>query len=300
MEEKEVKRVDSGILGKSDDSTAGDERKKSASPGEANKAPRAISPPKRDVSEPRTLEATPVQVLKFLLSDAALPLCTPPDSQPSNHEITYSQLLTPFEELLCAVILSRPIPHGLGLRTINTILNPPYEFRNPVAIKTAGPKRIREALEAAHTQHKDKIAVEREGLVEVLMKNDWHNDLSRLRAQCKSSVESEREVLRRSIKGLGKTGLDIFYRRVQWQWDEVYPFVDARTQVVLEKLGLPKRVEGILKMIEVRWEELGFEESGRGDLEEKKRRAFVVLLERAAGSDLERRVGEVLEEAGKL
>jgi hypothetical protein len=300
MEEKEVKRVDSGILGKSDDTTAGDKRMKSASPEEANKAPKAISPPKRDVSEPRTLEATPVQVLKFLLSDAALPLCTPPDSQPSNHEITYSQLLTPFEELLCAVILSRPIPHRLGLRTIHTILNPPYEFRNPVAIKTAGPKRLREALDAAHAQHKDKTVGEIEGLVEVLMRNDWHNDLSRLRAQCKSGVESEREVLRRSIRGLGKTGLDMFYRRVQWQWDEVYPFVDARTQVALDKLGLPRRVEGIVKMIEVRWEEFGFEQSHGGDLEEKKRRAFVVLLERAVGSDLEQRIGEVLEEAGKL
>jgi hypothetical protein len=35
-------------------------------------------------------------------------------------------------------------------------------------------------------------------------------------------------------------------------------------------------------------------------MEEKKRRAFVVLLERAVGSDLEKRIGEVLEEAGKL
>ncbi|KAH7086612.1 hypothetical protein FB567DRAFT_561247 [Paraphoma chrysanthemicola] len=302
MEEKEVRRIDSGHLGKDSDLTPGDKRKKSATPEESNKAVKTTSPPIRDLSQPRDLAATPVQVLKFLLSDAALPLCTPPDSVPSldTKEITYSDLLTPFEELLCAVILSRPISHRLGVRTIRTLLNEPYSFRNPVAIKTAGPKRIRQALDVARTQHKDKTANEIEGLVDVLLKNDWHNDLSRLRAECDSNTESEREVLRRSIKGLGKTGLDIFYRRVQWQWDEAYPFVDSRTQTALEKLGLPRRVEGIIKMIEVRWAELGFEVRGRRDEEEKMRRAFVVLLERAVGADLEGRIGEVVDEAGKL
>ncbi|KAF2030558.1 hypothetical protein EK21DRAFT_100421 [Setomelanomma holmii] len=294
MEEKEVKRVDSGNLSKGNETSAGDKKKMSASPEEANKAAKTNSSPVRTLSKSRYLKATPVQVLKFLLSDAALPLYTPHDSNPNtsqsndNHDITYSSsLLAPFEELLCAVILSRPISRRLGLRTIRTILNTPYSFRDPVAIKTVGHERIREALDVARTQHNDKTADEVEGLVEILMKNDWHNDLSQLRAQCKSNAESEREVLRRSIKGLRKTGLDIFYRRVQWQWEEAYPFVDQRTQDALEKFGLPRRAEGIVKMIGVRWEEL--EEKG-----------VCGAAERAIGADLEKKVDEVLDEARKL
>jgi hypothetical protein len=100
---------------------------------------------------------------------------------------------------------------------------------------------------------------------------------------------------------LGRTGLDIFYRRVQWQWDEAYASVDTRALRVLGKLDMPKRAEGIAKMIEVRWTELRFEEGRREfDVEEKRRRAFVVLLERLVGADMDGRLDEVVEEAARL
>lgn len=311
LEEREVKKVDSGYLGREDDEkeepSAGDKRKKSATPEEAKKASKtfkSIVPPKTSPSPRPDLKASPTQVLKFLLSDAALDICRPADELSDLEDrgdiTTYSSLLTPFEELLCAVILSRPISHRLGLRTIRTLLNPPYSLRNPVAIKTAGPKRVLQALEAARTQHKGKIAEEITLLADAVSSNDWHNDLKRLRAQAKNGVEAEREVLRNSIKGLGKTGLDIFYRRVQWQWEEAYPFIDQRTQKALEKMGLPKRAEGVEKMIEVRWKELGFEKGAERSVAERRRRAFVVLLERAVGADLEGKIDEVVEEAAKV
>lgn len=311
LEEREVKKVDSGYLGKEDEEkeepAAGDKRKKSATPEEANKAIKTsmtIASLKASPSPKPDLKASPTQVVKFLLSDAALDICRPEDEVSDVNDrgdiITYSSLLTPFEELLCAVILSRPISHRLGLRTIRTLLNPPYSFRDPVAIKMAGQKKVREALESAHTQHKDKTAEEITLLANAVSDNNWHNDLRHLRAQAKNAVEAEREKLQKSVKGLGKTGLDIFYRRVQWQWEEAYPFIDPRTQQAFEEMGLPRRAEGVQKMIEVRWKELGFEKGGRSSLGEKRRRAFVVLLERAVGADLEGRIDEVVEEAAKL
>ena len=309
--DKNVKKVDSGYLGGKkdieDEAALGDTRKKSATPTPAasQKAIKTAQPkPKPEVINPNALKATPTQVLKFLLSDAALNVCRPNDeieaTKNNKDLITYSQLLTPFEELLCAVILSRPISYHLGRRTIRTILNAPYSFRNPVAIQTAGTQKVLRALEGAHTQHTDRTAEELDLIAQVVSNNNWHNDLKRLRKQSKGSVEAEREVLRRSIKGLGKTGLDIFYRRVQWAWAEAYPFVDARTQVLLEKLGLPKRPEGLVKMIEVRWGEIGFRDGEEYSDEEKRRRAFVVLIERAVGADLEKRIDDVLEEASKM
>ncbi|KAL6705977.1 hypothetical protein ACN47E_006256 [Coniothyrium glycines] len=309
--DRNVKKVDSGYLGGGDEQekhqepSAGDKRKKSVTPEATHKAVKTAQPTKEEEAQSSAPKASPVQVLKFLLSDAALDVCRPTDeieatSTDNKDLVTYSQLLTPFEELLCAVVLSRPISHRLGLRTIRTILNPPYEFRTPVAIKTAGAQKVRRALDDAHTQHKDKTADEIDLLADAVSHNDWHNDLGRLRKQSKGSVEAEREVLRRSIKGLGKTGLDIFYRRIQWLWEEAFPFVDSRTLASLQKLGLSKRPEGLVKMIEVRWSELDFKDSGEYSEDEKRRRAFVLLLERAVGADLEKKIDEVLREASKL
>ena len=108
-------------------------------------------------------------------------------------------------------------------------------------------------------------------------------------------------MLRKNIKGLGKTGLDIFYRRVQWTWTEAYPFVDDRTKASVEKLGLPGDAEGLVQLIKENWDDIGFSENGSGkeDADEKKRRAFVIVLERAVGGDLEKKTGEMLEEAIK-
>lgn len=332
--EREVKRVDSrNMRDEDEEEILDDERPRSAhqktttpadqvtQPLKSLKSAKSMEPlrsealkmipPARSylpVTVKSDLKATPVQILKFILSDAALPLCRPDDEiedvdTRGKQITTYAQLLTPFEELVCAVIVSRSIPHGLSLRIIRTILNAPYNFRNPVAIKSAGPKKIREALGVALAQDKDKdkVAEELELLIEALAENNWHNDLSNLRRSSKTVVESEREVLRRSVKGLGRSGLDTFYRRSQWQWDETYPFVDIRTQTTLERLGLPKRAEGLAKMIEIRWRDLKFE-SSRNDftVEQKRRRAFVILLERLVSAELEKKMSYVLEEASKL
>jgi hypothetical protein len=305
--EREVKRMDSGHnLGQEDEPVRHSDRKPRAVPDKSY----AYNIPRFEVAHISTvlspkpkLAATPVQLLKFLMSDAALQFCLPTSEfetmqNRSAGTITYANLLSPFEELLCAVIISRPIPHQLSLQIIRTILNAPYEFRNPVAIKTAGPRRIAKALNVARTP---QTAQELDFLVDIIASNNWHNDLSKLRAQAKRGSDPEREVLRRSIRGLGRTGLDIFYRRVQWQWDEAYASVDTRALRVLGKLDMPKRAEGIAKMIEVRWTELRFEEGRREfDVEEKRRRAFVVLLERLVGADMDGRLDEVVEEAARL
>jgi hypothetical protein len=68
----------------------------------------------------------------------------------------------------------------------------------------------------------------------------------------------------------------------------------------LKKLGLPRRAEGIEKMIEVWWNELGIEDGSDYSPEVKRRRAFVMLLERALGADTGKRIDEVLEEASRI
>lgn len=252
----------------------------------------------------RKANASTAQTIHYLLSNAALAWCRPEEEtldikQRGENLITYSKLLSPFEELLCAVIVSRPVPHRLGLRIIRMILNPPHEFRHPVAIKMAGSRKIQQALWSTRMQHKGRTAEEIDVIAAALADNEWHNDLPKIRKLTKHATGREREAMERKVKGLGQDGLDIFFRRIQWCWPEVYPFIDSRAQTALERLGLPTRAEEIQELIELTWTQLGGGEEKFSE-EERKRRAFVMLLDRAVGADAERNIEEVLGEALEL
>ena len=104
-------------------------------------------------------------------------------------------------------------------------------------------------------------------------------------------------MLQKNIKGLGKTGLDIFFRRMQGVWPKSYPFADQRTLAAAEKLGLPNTAKGLRILIDENWEKLETGDINAGDEEEKRRKAFVRVLERAVGADLEKKVDQVKAEA---
>ncbi|KAI7601556.1 hypothetical protein KC319_g22456 [Hortaea werneckii] len=217
---------------------------------------------------------------------------------------TYStSVLTPFEELTCAVILSRPISHRLGLRTIRTILNPPYNFTSAKAVQDAGSEKHIQAVWDARTQHKEKTAGEIGMIADVVLEkftaegDKEGTRLEKVRTECNKDIEKERELLKSNIKGLGRTGLDIFFRRVQWQWDAGYPFVDGKSAQSLYKLGLPDEGEELHKLIEQHWEKLETKQLAGEDERAKKRRAFVIVLERATGADLEGKSEAVVEAA---
>ena len=257
---------------------------------------------------------SPSQVLNFLLSPAAVDLCRPKDeikalsdSKDSSSIKTYSTSeLSPFEELIGAIILSRPISHALGVRSIRTIFNPPYNFTTPKAIQDAGPEKRLQALWDARTQHKDKTAAQlgevADTVVEKFNKGDAEDiGLGGVREMAGRDIDEESDLLTKSIKGIGKTGMSIFFRRIQWLWEECYPYVDERTEKALGELGLPEEAGEMQKLVEENWGGLGKIEgiAERQKEEVRKRRAFVIALERATGAQLESNISEVLEEAGK-
>ena len=264
-------------------------KRKASASSEPNKAPR------RSARSAAPVDA--VKILQFLLSPSSLDLCHPKDEiedlKARGPEIrTYStSAFNPFEEFVCVVILSRPIGHMLGLRSIRTIFNPPYEFTTPKKIREAGNEGCRQALDKARTQHRQKTAEElvllADAVVDSLGYGDEDVSLERVREESGHDSEKEREMLRKNVKGLGKTGLDIFARRIQGVWPQFYPFVDQRTLAAVEKLGLPGRSEELRKLLDENWGRLEIEDIAAKDEEEKKRKAFVRILERAVGADLE-------------
>ena len=274
-------------------------KRKAPTSSEPNKAPR------RSARSAAPVDAA--KMFQFLLSPSSLDLCRPKeeteDLKTRGPEFrTYStSTFTPFEELVCAVILSRPIGHMLGLRSIRTIFNPPYEFTTPKKIREAGNEGCRKVLDEARTQHRQKTAEELVLLAEAVADSLGHGDedvrLERVREESGHDYERERERLRKNVKGLGKTGLDIFGRRIQGVWPEYYPFVDQRTLAAVEKLGLPGSADKLRNLVDEEWGNLQVNDIEANDEVEKKRKAFVRILERAVGADLEGNIDSIKSEA---
>lgn len=274
------------------------------------KAPEEDAPPSKVQRRSRRAGSKPSQeqLLNYLLSAEAEDLTRPDDEREDIEKrgkiATYSSAeLSPFEELMCAIILSRPISHRLGLRTIRTVLNDPYNFTSAKAIKDAGSDKQHQALWDARTQHKDKTAQQLGGLADVVLekftsKEDSEGkELGRVLEE--GDMDEIQQALKSSIKGLGATGLDIFSRRVQWLWEKIFPYIDGRTVDSLRRFDLPYEPKQLVDTINSHWKALNTKHISGKDEAQKKRRAFVLILERVTGADLEGKVETVLGHAAK-
>ena len=72
-----------------------------------------------------------------------------------------------------------------------------------------------------------------------LLHDRYRGDLRRLRDEADRDPGAERRLLK-EFKGIGDTGVDIFFREVQGEWGELYPFVDRRAVDSAARLELPK------------------------------------------------------------
>ena len=280
--------------------TNGTSKKRKANDGATKRPSKAARRSSRSaIVEP----VDPIKLINYLLSPDSLRLCSPKDElsdiESCGQDLrTYTtNPFTPFEELVCALVLSRPIGHMLGLRSIRTLFNDPHNLSTPKAIKAAGKDGCRAVLDEARTQHRQKTAEElvllADAVTETLGDGEDDRSLEKMRKSCGHDVGKEREMLKKNVKGMAKTGIDIFGRRIQGAWEEWYPFADDRTLKAMESLGLTEGVQGLVRTIESNWEDIEIQDMLEKDEKEKKRNVFVMILERAVGADLEGNVGEV-------
>ena len=255
------------------------------------------------------VEASSQQLLKCLLSKDAQNICCPEDEardlETTKTLVSYTRsALSPFQELLCAVVLSRPISHKLGLRTIRTIFNSPYEFTSAQKIMDAGLETVHKALCAARTQHKAKTADQIYFLADLVL--DRFSDDDDAQGEHLGqimSMSNAREGLARlikEVKGFGPTAGEIFRRRVQWLWEASYPFIDTKSAKALRALGLTDDADALADLIEQNWTHLKTDEIEGKDSAQRKKRALVIILERVIEADLEGKIDKVTEEASKL
>ncbi|MCQ0988333.1 hypothetical protein [Jiella marina] len=77
----------------------------------------------------------------------------------------------------------------------------------------------------------------------------YRGDLRRLRDKADRDPAAERRLLK-EFKGIGETGVDIFFREVQIAWDELYPFADKRALQAGAELGLGETAEELARHVE--------------------------------------------------
>ncbi|GAC74717.1 hypothetical protein PANT_12c00107 [Moesziomyces antarcticus T-34] len=161
--------------------------------------------------------------------------------------------LSGFQTLMCGMLLSKPISHTLGLRAIQTLLNEPYFFRSAKDLLDAGNEGRRAALWEARTQHKEKTATQLGSLAEGVTAlcegkgKDAADTLLPILDQAlekcdakdaEAVAEQVKKVLTAQVNGLGPGGVDIFLRRMQAQWHQVFPFADQRALDAAARFGL--------------------------------------------------------------
>lgn len=148
----------------------------------------------------------------------------------------------------------------------------------------------------ARTQHKEKTASQLGDVVDGIRelcgdedKDDQLDHLDGLRHSLKglkSPTEVQQALVDKltTIKGIGPGVASIFLRRVQGDWEEVYPYADDRCLGAARAFGLIGDEGGA--------EELA-EKVGKGD-----RRKFVRVLDTLIGIELEKKLDEAVKQAG--
>ena len=266
-----------------------------------------------------TSSPTPKQVLNYLLSASALQHCYPSDqlstaqsdSKLKTYSLTSPSNFTPFEHLVSAHLLSKPLSHTLGMRSIRTLLNAPFNLNSARAIADAGQDRVYEALESARTQHRQKTAQYLYGMAEEYVDDEMMYELA-----VAANEEGPQGVVAHiegTVKGMGRVGAELFARRVQAceGWGEaVWPFADAKTLSCLKECGVVVQTgDDLQRMLE---REVDWSVVGNMGLNERKVSVgeegdevqvaveFVVACERAVGCVLEGNVKALREAAAEV
>ncbi|WVR03825.1 hypothetical protein IAU60_000821 [Kwoniella sp. DSM 27419] len=196
--------------------------------------------------------------------------------------------MTPFQILVCSLLLSKPLSHKLGIRTISTLLNPPFNFGTFEVLQDSSEERRREAMWKARTQHKEKTAVQLGDLADGVRGLNGEGEEDTLGGVKRAiedldTADAQKRVgdMLKSIKGIGPGGVGIFLRRVQKDWPEVFPYADDRCLAAARVFGLITEDEGAEQLAKV-------VDDDRGKL--------VRLLDTLIGLDLEKKLHEYAEQ----
>jgi hypothetical protein len=95
-----------------------------------------------------------------------------------------------------------------------------------------------DALGRGHYVRYDESTATRLGQMAELVQDKYGGDLRRLPVTAERDIGRAAELLK-EFKGIGPTGVDIFFREVQTVWPWLRPYFDDQTRKGAQRLGLP-------------------------------------------------------------
>ena len=139
-------------------------------------------------------------------------------------------------QLLCAsVLFSARIDAEIAAKAARNLKRRGWRTAAKLADSTWR-QRVAALNDAGYTRYQERTATMLGDMADTLLER-WGGDLRKLRDEADRDPTRERRLLKR-LKGLGDTGVDIFFREAQVGWDELRPFADRRALDAARRLDL--------------------------------------------------------------
>jgi hypothetical protein len=138
--------------------------------------------------------------------------------------------------LLCAsVLFSARIDAEIATKAARNLARRGWRTADKLADSTWR-ERVAALNDAGYTRYQERTATMLGELAETARER-WKGDLRKLREEAERDPKRERRLLKQ-VKGLGDTGVDIFFREAQVAWDELRPYADRRALDAARRLRL--------------------------------------------------------------
>lgn len=151
-----------------------------------------------------------------------------------------------FQWLFAANLFSTRISSSIAVEAAKALitdgLSTPEKMKN-----SSWEHRVKILNQASYTRYQERTATFLADLSEHLI-NRYNGDLRKLKDEAGSDTQKLRELLK-EFKGLGDTGVDIFFREAQLVWKELYPFADKKALQAARKLNLPAEADKLAELV---------------------------------------------------
>jgi len=153
-------------------------------------------------------------------------------------------------QLLCAsTLFSARIDASIATEAARNLKRRGWRTAEKMADSTWR-ERVAALNDAGYTRYQERTATMLGELAETTRER-WGGDLRRLRDEAERDPGRERQLLK-EVKGLGDTGVDIFFREAQAAWDELRPFADRRALDAARRLDLGGEPKALARLADGR------------------------------------------------
>jgi hypothetical protein len=154
---------------------------------------------------------------------------------------------SPLYRLLClSTLLSARIDADIAVTAARALAQAGWTTPNKMTTATFA-DRTKVLNEAGYARYDESTSRMLGDSAELLL-GRWRGDLRQLRGEANKDPDQERKLLK-EFKGIGDTGVDIFFREVQSTWAELAPFADRRALASAQRLGLGSDTKALGRLV---------------------------------------------------